>query len=47
VPHALVGEDLIAHLQRTPHPEYVVLAPGGAVVGVLAWGDVARSVAAR
>lgn len=47
VPHALVGEDLIAYLQRTPHPEYVVLDPGGGVVGVLAWGDVARSVAAR
>ncbi len=36
----LSGEDLLAALQSVPHPEYVVVAGGARVVGVLRWGDV-------
>lgn len=40
VPHTLVGEDLIAHLQARAHTEFAVLDESGTVLGVLRWQDV-------
>lgn len=40
----LDGEGLLAAIQRTPAPEYVVVQPDGTIYGVLASADVAAAV---
>jgi Zn-dependent protease len=40
----LAGEELLARLQMSPAPEYVVVEPDGSVYGVLAASDVAAAL---
>jgi CBS domain-containing protein len=44
VPVDATGEDLVALLQASPAPEYLVVTPDGSIYGVLAYDDVERAV---